>query len=215
MFANDGTATNDDFSFPFGSGPGIDLEALALDMQRENESGGTELLRTWKPPVITLLFDMVELQQLEEHLESAITNDHVMTFDEWCKMAPTLDAKSRTTIERDLIVYAPTKWPNLSEIVHLGDIRPGKEEVVSTCSGKTNFLFNNIDVYLLWDDSEKSPRPQGLFIEPKGHVPFQEADMCVWTSLKISDHLESAQGASDEALGARPRTYTDDTFAET
>lgn len=182
---------NEDFSFPFGSGPGIDLEQLALDMERDNARVEEEA-RTWKPPIVTLLFDMVELQQLEERLESAVESGHVMAFDEWCKMAQTLDMASVAAIRRDLVAYTPTKWPNLSEIVCLGNTCPGEEEVVSACSGDANFVFDNIDVYLLWDDCEKSPRPQGLFIEPKGHVPFEEADMCVWTSLKISEHFECA-----------------------
>lgn len=188
--ANEDTL-NEDFSFPFGSGPGIDLEQLALDMERDNARVEDEA-RAWKPPIVTLLFDMAELQQLEERLESAVESGHVMAFDEWCKMSQTLDAASGAVIRRDLIAYTPTKWPNLFEIVCLGNTRSGEEEVVSACSGDANFVFSNIDVYLLWDDCEKSPRPQGLFIEPKGHVPFEEADMCVWTSLKISEHFECA-----------------------
>ena len=74
-------APNEGFSSPFGLGPGIDLEQLALDMERDNARLEEEA-RAWKPPIVTLLFDMVELQQLEERLESAVESGHVMAFDE-------------------------------------------------------------------------------------------------------------------------------------
>lgn len=136
------------------------------------------------------VFDMLQLQELQNDLNDAIAHGNVISFDELVK-EHAKDYHAQRDEDISLIVYTPSKYKGFGVIVanYLVDIC--HTDIISTY----NDIFESIDVYLTWYNSiDKNGSTHkcfdGLFIVPKKGNPNHEPVFCWSASAEWPDSVK-------------------------
>jgi hypothetical protein len=143
------------------------------------------------------VFDVLQLQELQNDLNDAIAHGNVISFDELVKERAK-DPYARRDEDMSLIVYTPSKYKGFGVIAANYSANEARNEIISTY----NDILESVDVYLSWyskTDANGNTYKcfDGLFIVPKKGNPNHEPVFC-WSA--------SATWPDDVKQPARPQS---------
>lgn len=136
------------------------------------------------------VFDMLELQELQAHLNDAIAHGNVISFDELVKeRAKNPHARMHDDIEP--VVYTPSKYKGFGVILANYRANGWDSEILNTY----NDILDSVDVYLTWysktdENGNTHDCFDGLFIVPKKGNPNHEPVFCWSASATWPDNVE-------------------------